>query len=125
LTNEDAGLAGRSPRAGRGHGPGAARGSRSGGRNRVVCCSDHITVNPTGETRSHRWRDRAFAHVRLDWRDHVRVDTNLMRPADVRALCGDASRAKVELGWEPRVDLEQLVAMMVEADLARVPHTRG
>src|SRR5262245_1683254 len=62
----------------------------------------------------------AFAHAGLDWREHVRVDPELMRPADVWALCGNASRAKVELGWEPRVDLEQLVAMMVDADLARV-----
>ena len=67
----------------------------------------------------------AFAHVGLNWRDHVRVDPNLVRPADVWALCGDASRAKFELGWEPRVDLEQLVPMMVDADLARIPDTRA
>jgi GDPmannose 4,6-dehydratase len=66
----------------------------------------------------------AFAHAGLDWRDHVREDESLKRPADVWALCGNAARAKVELGWEPRVELEQLVAMMVDADLARVPDGR-
>ena len=62
----------------------------------------------------------AFSHVGLDWRDHVRVDPRLLRPAEVTALCGDTSRAKIELAWEPRVHLEQLAAIMVDADLARV-----
>jgi GDPmannose 4,6-dehydratase len=62
----------------------------------------------------------AFAHAALNWRDHVKVDASLMRPADVSALCGNASRARIDLGWEPRTGLEQLVAMMVDADLARV-----
>jgi GDPmannose 4,6-dehydratase len=66
----------------------------------------------------------AFAHVGLDWRDHVRVDSTLLRPADVQALCGDAARAKIELQWEPKVGLEQLTAMMVDADLARVRRGR-
>jgi GDPmannose 4,6-dehydratase len=62
----------------------------------------------------------AFSHAGLDWRDHVRVDPTLLRPADVPALCGDASLVKLDLGWQARVDLEQLAAMMVDADLARV-----
>lgn len=62
----------------------------------------------------------AFAHVGLNWRDHVRVDQQFSRPAEVPALWGNAARAKVELGWEPNVSLEELVAMMVEADLKRV-----
>jgi GDPmannose 4,6-dehydratase len=62
----------------------------------------------------------AFAHVGLEWRDYVRSDHQFYRPAEVPALCGDASRAKVDLGWQPRVCLEELVAMMIEADLRRV-----
>ncbi len=66
----------------------------------------------------------AFAHVGLNWRDYVRVDQQFARPAEVPALWGNATRAKVELGWEPTVNLEELVAMMVEADLKRVTEER-
>ncbi|HXH83599.1 MAG TPA: GDP-mannose 4,6-dehydratase [Candidatus Tectomicrobia bacterium] len=62
----------------------------------------------------------AFSHVGLEWRDHVTVDPQFSRPAEVPVLCGDASRIKRELGWQPRTSLEDLVAMMVEADLKRV-----
>jgi GDPmannose 4,6-dehydratase len=62
----------------------------------------------------------AFAHVDLDWQRHVEVDEALLRPADVSTLCGDASKARAKLGWQPRVTFEQLVAMMVDADLERV-----
>jgi GDPmannose 4,6-dehydratase len=62
----------------------------------------------------------AFAHVGLDWQQHVEVDQSLLRPADVNTLCGDASKARKKLGWQPRVTFEQLVAMMVDADLERV-----
>jgi GDPmannose 4,6-dehydratase len=66
----------------------------------------------------------AFAHVGLNWRDYVRVDQQFSRPADVPVLWGNASRAKVDLGWEPKVSLEELVAMMIEADLRRVAEER-
>jgi GDPmannose 4,6-dehydratase len=62
----------------------------------------------------------AFAHVGLDWRQYVKFDPRFQRPAEVPELCGNADRAKRELGWEPRISLEDLVAMMVEADLERV-----
>ena len=62
----------------------------------------------------------AFASVGLDWRDYVKRDPALMRPAEVTYLCGDASKAKNELGWEPIVTLEELVTMMVAADLKRI-----
>lgn len=62
----------------------------------------------------------AFAHVGLDYENHVDVDTALYRPAEVDHLRGDASRAKAELGWEPTVSFEELIGMMVEADVARV-----
>jgi GDPmannose 4,6-dehydratase len=62
----------------------------------------------------------AFTHVGLDWQDYVRIDQQFSRPAEVPALWGNATKAKVELGWEPKVNLEELIAMMVEADLKRV-----
>ena len=52
-----------------------------------------------------------------DYTSNLQVDPRLLRPVDVGGLCGDASRAKIELAWEPRVGLEQLAAMMVDADL--------
>jgi GDPmannose 4,6-dehydratase len=61
-----------------------------------------------------------FEHVGLDWKDYVKVDPQFARPAEVPVLCGNAGRAKADLGWEPRVNLEELVAMMVEADLKRI-----
>ena len=63
----------------------------------------------------------AFDAVSLDWRDHVRTDPSLFRgTAELHDLVGDASKARRVLGWEPEVTLEQLLAMMVEADLARL-----
>jgi len=62
----------------------------------------------------------AFAHVGLDWQKYVRTDPAMIRPAEVDHLIGDASKAKQVLGWEPKVSFEQLVAMMVDADLARL-----
>lgn len=62
----------------------------------------------------------AFAHVGLDWRDHVVVDDGLFRPAEVATLCGNAAKAHRVLGWKPEVTFAQLVRMMVDADLERV-----
>ena len=64
----------------------------------------------------------AFAHVGLDPTKHVETDPSLLRPAEVTTLCGDASRARAALGWEPRVSFAELVRMMVDADLQRVEH---
>ena len=66
----------------------------------------------------------AFAHAGLDYREFVRLDERYLRPADVPALCGNPTRALRELGWSPAVRFEELVAMMVDADLARVAHGR-
>ena len=62
----------------------------------------------------------AFAHVGLDWQKHVVSDAALLRPAEVNELCGDATLARTKLGWEPKVQLRELVAMMVDADLEQV-----
>jgi GDPmannose 4,6-dehydratase len=72
---------------------------------------------------SHAVRDLvqvAFDHVGLRWEDHVRLDQNFIRPAEVEHLIGDSSKAQAELGWKPTVDFAALVAMMVDADLERV-----
>ena len=62
----------------------------------------------------------AFQHVGLDWRKHVQVDPAFVRPAEVDVLQADASTARRDLGWAPRVDFPALVRMMVDADLERV-----
>ena len=55
----------------------------------------------------------------MNWEDHVEIDKRFERPLDVDFLCGDASKAKKELGWKPRVKFNKLVDIMVEADLKR------
>jgi len=61
----------------------------------------------------------AFEHVGLDWEAHVMEDPAFLRPAEVEELCADASKAKRFLDWEPVVSFEELVRMMVDADLER------
>ncbi len=78
-------------------------------------------VVATGEKHSVRDFARiAFEHVGLNWEEHVIVDPKYLRPAEVTTLCGDCSKAKRILGWEPEVSFQELVQMMVEADLNRV-----
>jgi GDPmannose 4,6-dehydratase len=62
----------------------------------------------------------AFGHAGLDWEQHVVIDERFLRPAEVDSLVGDASKAARELGWTPGVTFEQMMAMMVDADLARL-----
>src|SRR5262245_14131996 len=64
--------------------------------------------------------EAAFGHAGLDWQRHVRTDAAFIRPAEVDHLIGDASKARTQLGWEPTVKFEQLVAMMGDADIARL-----
>jgi GDPmannose 4,6-dehydratase len=66
----------------------------------------------------------AFGYAGLDWQEHVRVDPAFLRPAEVDHLVGDASKARRVLGWEPQVDFDALVGMMVDADLARLSGKR-
>ena len=61
----------------------------------------------------------AFGHAGLDWQAFVRTDTALLRPAEVDVLLGDAGKARARLGWAPSVTLEEMVAEMVDADIAR------
>ena len=61
----------------------------------------------------------AFAHAGLDWQQHVVSDDRLMRPTEIRELKGDYSLAKKDLGWAPRTSFEDLMRLMVDADLKR------
>jgi len=75
-------------------------------------------VVATGETHTVReFCDCAFSYVGLDWEEYVRIDSSLFRPAEVDALLGDPSKAKRKLGWAPRVRYEELVHMMIDAEL--------
>jgi GDPmannose 4,6-dehydratase len=76
-------------------------------------------VIATGETHSiEEFLTLAFDKVGLgDWRPYVRHDAKFLRPAEVDLLIGDPAKAKAKLGWQPEVNFEQLVAMMVEHDL--------
>jgi GDPmannose 4,6-dehydratase len=78
-------------------------------------------VIATGKTHTvERLVELAFAQVGLDPNDHVDTDPRFVRPAEVDILVGDATKARTKLGWEPRVSFEELVAMMVNADLQRL-----
>ena len=78
-------------------------------------------VISTGETHSVReFCEIAFEHVGLDYQDHVKVDPRYFRPAEVDLLLGDASKARNELGWSPKVDFRQLVQLMTDADMELV-----
>ena len=72
-------------------------------------------VVATGELHSVRELvELAFAHVGLDWREHVRVDESLVRD-DERPVVGDASKARTTLGWQPTIGFEELVRLLVDA----------
>lgn len=78
-------------------------------------------VVATGTTHSvKRLVEVAFEHAGLNWEDYVEVDQSLIRPAEVDQLLGNPAKAKKILGWEPEVSFEQLIQMMVDADMVRV-----
>jgi len=75
-------------------------------------------VIATGQTHSVReFCEAAFTALDLDWSEHVEFDERYMRPAEVDLLLGDPSKAKERLGWEPQVGFQDLVRMMVDADM--------
>src|SRR6266404_2143578 len=81
----------------------------------------HDFVLATGKTHSIReLLEVAFRAVGLDWQKYVEIDPKLIRPAEVDVLCGDATKAREKLGWQPEVGFEELIKMMVEADLEAV-----
>ncbi len=75
-------------------------------------------VVSTGRTHTvQRLCELAFAAAGLDWQEYVRVDPRYLRPAEVDLLVGDATKARTTLGWEPSVSFEQMVELMVDADI--------
>ena len=75
-------------------------------------------VIATNETHSVReFLELAFNYVNLNWEEYVEFDKRYLRPAEVDLLIGDSTKARTQLGWTPSVTFEQLVALMVEADL--------
>jgi GDPmannose 4,6-dehydratase len=75
-------------------------------------------VVATGETHSIReLLEVAFGLLELDWKQYVKHDQRYVRPAEVDLLLGDASRARAELGWQPKVSFPELVRMMIDSDL--------
>jgi GDPmannose 4,6-dehydratase len=80
-------------------------------------------VIATGETHSvQEFLVEAFSHVGLDWRKFVEIDPKYLRPAEVDLLIGDASKAKATFGWQPTLTFQELVRLMVDADMAAVRH---
>ncbi|MBU1006289.1 MAG: GDP-mannose 4,6-dehydratase [Candidatus Omnitrophica bacterium] len=78
-------------------------------------------VVATGETYTVKeFVDAAFRHAGLNWEDYVKIDEKFYRPSEVHELKGDASKAKKILGWQPKVNFEGLVKMMVDEDIKRL-----
>lgn len=72
----------------------------------------------TGEAHSVReFVEEAFSYAGLDWREHIEIDPRYFRPTEVDHLRADASKARVNLGWEPKVNFRDLIAIMVDCDL--------
>jgi GDPmannose 4,6-dehydratase len=84
--------------------------------------SDYVIATGTMHT-VRELLEIAFTHVGLDYREHVDIDPELLRPAEVYHLRGNFARARRDLGWIPRVDFEQLIRMMVDSDLDFVSRT--
>jgi GDPmannose 4,6-dehydratase len=73
----------------------------------------------TGETHSVKeFLEQAFQYAGLDWHDYVEIDPRYFRPVEVEHLLADSSKARRELGWEPKVTFQELVTIMVDADMA-------
>jgi GDPmannose 4,6-dehydratase len=78
-------------------------------------------VIATGEEHSVQdFVDIAFAQAGLDSKQHVKMDPEFLRPAEVDHLVGDATKAREQLGWQPRVSFKELVELMVDADVERM-----
>jgi GDPmannose 4,6-dehydratase len=77
-------------------------------------------VISTGETHSiEELVEIAFTHAGLDWKDYVVIDPKFVRPAEVDLLMGDSSKAREMLKWQPKVEFEELIRIMVDSDIKR------
>jgi GDPmannose 4,6-dehydratase len=78
-------------------------------------------VVATGETHSVReFLEAAFSYAGLDWAEHVEIDPRYFRPSEVDVLLGDASKVREKLGWEPKIGFDELVRLMVDADMTEL-----
>ena len=83
-------------------------------------------VIATGETHSIKeFVELAFAYLNLNWKDYVVMDEKFYRPAEIHVLRGNFSKAEKILGWKPKVHFEELVKMMIDADLRRIKEKRA
>ena len=81
--------------------------------------SDYVLS--TGEAHTVReFLDEAFGYLNIDWTERVELDPRYLRPSEVDYLLGDSSRARKELGWEPKINFRELIRIMVDADLEAI-----
>jgi GDPmannose 4,6-dehydratase len=80
--------------------------------------SDYVVATGIGAT-VRDFAEAAFSHVGMDWREYVEIDSKYQRPTEVEALIGDASKAKLELGWQAQTDWKGLAKLMVDHDLSQ------
>ena len=83
---------------------------------------DYIIATNTAYTVKD-WCEAAFSHVGLDWQAHVESDASFMRPTEIAASRGDYSKAKSELGWQPRTPFKELIELMVDEDIRHLAET--
>jgi len=84
---------------------------------------DDFVLATGGNFTVRNFLETAFGHAGLDWEEHVRFDERYLRPTEVDALVGDASKAEAKLGWKATVDTEQLARIMVDADIEALNHS--
>jgi GDPmannose 4,6-dehydratase len=82
---------------------------------------DYVLATNVGYT-VREFLETSFSHVGLDWQEYVRFDERYLRPTEVDALIGDATKARTELGWTPTIDGLQLAKLMVDADVEALQH---
>ena len=78
--------------------------------------SDYVVATGVGAT-VRDFADASFSRVGLKWQDHVEIDPRYMRPTEVDALIGDASKARKTLGWAPKTHWKELAELMVDSDV--------
>jgi GDPmannose 4,6-dehydratase len=80
--------------------------------------SDYVIATGQGATVK-EFAEAAFAHAGLSWKDHVELDKRYLRPTEVNALIGDASKAEKQLGWKAKTNWKELAKIMVDADIQK------
>ena len=85
--------------------------------------SDYVIATGQGATVK-EFAEAAFAHAGLSWKDHVELDKRYLRPTEVNALIGDASKAEKQLGWKAKTNWKELAKIMVDADIQKLKEKR-